>query len=119
MALTAAQFVSRLTSRVPESSTTVREHLDEQEGELLLHLLVADLRRLALAWFEDGSTDALRRLLEVLETALRDGDEYVDNAIAVSFVEDLGWWEQDMQSFIAILPGELAREVERLRSLGT
>lgn len=118
MALAAAEFVSRLTSRVPESSTTLREHLAEQEGELLLHLLVADLRRLALAWFEEGNTEALARLLDVLDTALREGDEYVENAIAVSFVEDLGWWEPDMQPFITTLPGELANEVERLRNLG-
>lgn len=115
MALTSPEFVSRLRSGVPECSTTLREHLDEQEGELLLHLLVADLRRLALAWFEEGRTDALARLLDVLNTALREGDEYVENAIAVSFVEDLGWWEADMQPFITTLRGELANEVERQR----
>ena len=95
MALTAPEFVSRLSSQVPESSPTLREHHDEQEGELLLHLLVADLRRLALAWFEEGRTDALGRLVDLLDTGLREGDEYVENAIAVSFVEDLGWWEAD------------------------
>lgn len=115
MALTASQFVSRLTSAVPESSTTLREHLADHEGELLLHLLTADLRRLALGWFEVGRTDALARLLDVLDTALREGDEYVCNTISVSFVEDLGCWEADMQPFIATLPGELANEVERQR----
>lgn len=118
MALTAPEFVSRLSSVVPESSTTVREHFDEHEGELLLHLLVADFRRLALAWFEEGRTDALAGLLDVLDTALRDGDEYVENAIAVSFVEDLGWWEADMQPFITTLPDALANEVERQRHSG-
>ncbi|KRB75113.1 hypothetical protein ASE01_17290 [Nocardioides sp. Root190] len=108
MALTAPEFVSRLSSRVPESSATLREHLDEQEGELLLHLLVGDLRRLALAWFGEGKTDALARLLDEVDTALREGDEYVENAVAVSFVEDLGFWEAEMQPFIEILPGELA-----------
>lgn len=47
MALTAPEFVARLSSGVPGCSTILREHLDQQEGELLLHLLVADLRRLA------------------------------------------------------------------------
>lgn len=115
MVLTASQFVSRLTSAVPESSSTVLEHLDDQDGELLLHLLTADLRRLALGWYEEGQTGALSRLLDVVEAALREGDEYVTNAIAVSFVDDLGWWEPDMQPFLMTWPGELAREVERLR----
>lgn len=118
MALTASEFASRLTSAVPESSTTLREHLAEETGELLLHVLMGDLLRLALGWFEQGETDALARLLDVLDTALREGDEYVRNAVAVSFVEDSGWWEPDMQPFIATLPGELANEVERLRHSG-
>ncbi len=94
---------------------TVREHFADQEGELLLHLLTADLRRLAVAWFQEGRTDALARLLDALDVALREGNQYVNNAIAVSFVEDLGWWEPGMQPFIATLPGELANEVDRLR----
>jgi hypothetical protein len=115
MVFTASVFVSRLTVAVPESLTAVREHLDDQDGVLLLHLLMADLRRLALGWYEEGQTGALSRLLGVVETALREGDEYVTNAIALSFVEDLGWWEPDMQPFIMTLPGELAKEVERQR----
>jgi hypothetical protein len=74
---------------------------------------MADLRRLALNWFGQGRSEELDRLLGVLETALREGDEMVSNAIAVSFVEDLGWWEPDVQPFIASLPGELANEVRR------
>ena len=115
MAITAARFVSRLTSAVPESLATLREHLADQEGELLLHVLMGDLLRLALIWFREGRTDALTRLLAVLEAGLREGDEYVSNAVAVSFVEDIGWWEAGMRPFITTLPGELAKEVERQR----
>jgi hypothetical protein len=116
MSLTASEFVTALTAKVPEATTTLSEHLAEQEGELLLHLLAGDLRLLALDWFRAGRTDALGRLLSVMERGLRDGDEYVENAVAVSFVEDLGWWEPGMQPFIKVLPGALVAEVERLRS---
>lgn len=115
MPLTSSEFVTALTAEVPETSGTVCEHFADQEGELLLHLLTADLRRLAIDWFRTGRTDAMERLLSLLERALREGDANVKNAIAVSFVEDLGWWEPEMQPFIATLPGEIANEIERLR----
>lgn len=115
MSLTASEFVTSLTAEVPETTDTINEHLADQEGELLLHLLTGDLRLLAIDWFRTGRTDALERLLSVLERGLRKGDEYVENAVAVSFVEDLGWWEPELRPFIETLPGELANEIERLR----
>jgi hypothetical protein len=33
----------------------------------------------------------------------------------MTFVEDLGWWDPGMQPFMTTFPGELAKEVERLR----
>ncbi|MEZ5092989.1 hypothetical protein [Nocardioides sp.] len=116
MSLTASEFVTALTAEVPETTATLGRHLADQRSELLLHLLAEDLRLLALDWFGAGQTDALSRLLSVMERGLRDGDENVENAVAVSFVEDLGWWEPEMQPFIQVLPGGMLAEVERQRS---
>lgn len=118
MSLTASEFVAVLTAEVPGTATTLVEHLDDQAGELLLHLLVGDLRLLALEWFRAGRTDDLSGLLVVLERGLRHGDQQVENAVAVSFVEDLAWWEPEMQPFIEALPEGLLAEVERQRSRG-
>jgi hypothetical protein len=54
-------------------------------------------------------------LLGVFETGLREGDEAVENAVAVSFVEDTDWWDDSMRLFIARWPTGLAEEVERQR----
>ena len=94
----------------------MREHLETYDGELLLHVLIADLRRLAVAWFDEGSTDPMQRLLAVLDAGLAEGDERVENAVAVSFVEDAAWWDQPSQAFIATWPAGLAHEVERQRN---
>jgi hypothetical protein len=114
--LTRGQFVVSVLASLPEASAVVAEHLDDQEGELLLHLLVADLRRLLLDAWQRQDQDVLHRGLTFLDAALTTGDEYVNNAVAVSFVEDIGWWEADMQPFIASWPKALATEVERQRS---
>ncbi len=94
----------------------VDEHLRDQDGELLLHLLVADLRRFAIATFESGDEDLSHRLLSAMDIGFREGDEEVENAIAVSFVEDTGWWDPAMQPFIASWPNGLQAEVTRQRS---
>lgn len=114
--MNSSDFVDLVGERVPEAAPTVREHLDTNDDELLLHVLVADLRRLAVAWFHDGSIAPLQRLLAVLDAGLSQGDERVVNAVAVSFIEDSAWWDPSSRAFIASWPSGLAREVERQRS---
>ena len=43
--ISSATFVDDLLSALPEADEMVREHLDDQAGELLLDLLVSDLDR--------------------------------------------------------------------------
>lgn len=116
MSLTISEFIAALAAEVPEATATLNDHLAEQDGELLLHLLTGDLRLLALDLFSTERTDALTRLLAVIDRAFTDGDENVENAVAVSFLEDLGWWEPQMQPFIEALPEGLFSEVERQRN---
>lgn len=108
------EFLAELSSVVPESQELVAEHLEFYE-ELLLHILVADLRRMALAMFEQGEMERLERLLAVLDRSLAEGDEFVSNAVAVSFVEDTGWWDPEMSGFMTAWPDGLKEEVERQR----
>ncbi len=65
------------------------EHLADNDG-LLLHLLMSDLLRLAVSTFSEGLTGIKHRLLAFVDRCLRDGDDDVVNAVAISFVEDLG-----------------------------
>lgn len=46
---------------------------------------------------------------------LTDGNERVENAVAVSFVEDTGWWDDAMAPFIAAWPEPLRAEARRQR----
>ncbi len=118
MPITSGAFVVGLLQAVPETSTTVAEHLDDNDGELLLHLLVADLRRFALAAWTAGNTGVTQRCLTFLDAALRDGDEAVQNAVAVSFVEDMGLWEEGTRPFLEVWPAALAEEARRQERYG-
>lgn len=113
--MTADHFVERLAAEVPEARPALAEHL-EQNGQLLLHLLMADLVRLCDSAWSAADEDVLRRCLRLLDQALGDGDEYVQNAVAVSFVEDSSWYQPEKQAYIATWPVRLRAEAEAQRA---
>ena len=106
-------FVDGLREAVPMTRSLVDEHIEEYDDDVLLHLLVADVLRFAIASFERGDEAVTTPLLDYVDLALRTGNDQVENAIALSFVEDIGWWEPAMQAFIMTWPPALAAEVER------
>jgi hypothetical protein len=114
-----ADFVSRARSTDPRIAAVVDEHLTENDDELLVHLLIADFRRQAQA-AHDTHDFALRdTLLALLDWGIAEGDEALDNAISISFVEDSGWWEPEMDEYLATWPPALTAELQRQRDQRT
>lgn len=111
--ITRDSFVDNLLAVMSEVAETVRGHLDDQEGELLLHLLMADLLRLTVRVFRDGREDVARRLLEFVDHCLSEGDEYVQNAVSVSFVEDYGFGPDEPEALLSLWPAGLRAELGR------
>lgn len=106
-------FVDELLEVVPEAEPTVAEHLDDQDGELLLHLLLSDVLRLTVSAFHGGDLDLSERILGVVARGLDEGDDYVSNAVAVSFVEDFGASPGETDDLLALWPRLLRRELGR------
>lgn len=105
-------FLDALTHAVPESDHLVAEHLTDND-ELLLHLLMSDLLRLAVSTFSEGESGITDRVLAFVDGCLRDGDEYVANAVAVSFVEDFGADPGESDALLARWPAALRAELGR------
>jgi hypothetical protein len=82
-------FLEQLAVAVPESGDVAAEHLADNDG-LLLHPLMSDLLRMTVSTYSAGEVALTDRLLAFIERCLREGDDYVVNAVAVSFVEDFG-----------------------------
>lgn len=92
---TPPDFVEWLVARNPGLGPALREHLSDNDGDLLPHVLFGDVTRyasdLARRAGEDSEADAhLLRLLEDLDLALipEGEDDPVDNIVWVSFVEN-------------------------------
>ena len=94
----------------------MENHLADH-GELLLHVLMADVRRWLISAFYNLQDDTeTMAVLELLEEALSRGDARLENAVAISFVEDSCPWHPRMGAFVDAWPGGLRREAERQRS---
>lgn len=113
--MTEDEFVRALVEAVPEIQPALDEHMDDN-GELLLHPFVARARDCAIAAFDNGNRGLSDRMVAIFERGMREGDEAVENAVAVSFVEDTPWWDASRQAFIDSWPPALTAEVERQRN---
>lgn len=113
--ITRTLFVDELLAAVPEAGAIVAEHLADNDGELLLHLLMSDLLRMGVAAFGDGDGDVqlARRLMDFIDTGFEDGDADVNNAVAMSFIEDFGAYPGESDAFLVTWPPALRRELGR------
>ena len=108
-------FVATLVRECPEVRSLVKARIREWNGDIVLHVIVADVRLLALKMFDAHETEALNRCLGVVATGLIHGDGNVQDAVAVSFVERTPWWDTEMVPFIASWPEVLQAEAQRRR----
>lgn len=105
-------FLGELADAVPESGDVVAEHLAGNDG-LLLHLLMSDLLRMTVSTYAAGQAAVTDRLLAFIDRCLREGDDYIVNAVAVSFVEDFGAHRGESDVLLERWPAALRAELGR------
>ena len=84
-----SEVIPRLVAHIPEFEPVYREHVEDYEGEVLAHLVFADLARFVLAAYERSDRALVRRCLSFLEQALVAGDDATQNLVVVSFIENI------------------------------
>lgn len=93
----------------------LREHLADEEDELLPHMFMADLVRAATGWLstEDGRA-ALVSVLTAFDDAY--GHDYeVDELIATGFVENLPYPHEEGAEMLSMLGPKLRAEYNHER----
>lgn len=106
--LSCADLPQRLVAAVPEFGPSLADHVAENDGEVLSHLLFWDLALFALDAHRRDDVDVTARVLGFLEQALAEGDDGVENLVVVSFVESLAA-DDGATSFVATWPDPLLR----------
>jgi hypothetical protein len=85
-------LVTRLVSEVAALRPIYDAHMQFMDGELLPHVLFADVRSFVESAFDQRSGHVRReavRVLEILEDGFAAADASVVNLISVSFLENL------------------------------
>jgi len=86
-----AQLFRQAIGIAPSFEPVLAEHLSDNDGELLPHLLMGDLLRFVGARVGKQANDSVEvvLLLDLLEREVAGGNADTENVIAVSFLEDL------------------------------
>ena len=69
--------------------------------------------RFAVSTFSEGRTGVTDRLLKFVDRCLGEGDDYVVNAVGVSFVEDFGAHTGESDALLSRWPSRLRAELGR------
>ena len=76
-------------------------------GRVHLGLLLQAVARFAREAYDGGDSALVDRCLTYLDTSLRTGDDEVQNAIRVAFVENTALWEPGTAEWLATWPDSL------------
>jgi hypothetical protein len=85
-----------LVEAIPEFRPVLEEHLRDQEGEVLQHVMFGDLTGFVLAARDRGDRALVARCWAFLDHAANSPRPRVSNLVAVSFVENVGPWKPKM-----------------------
>ena len=91
--------VELLRNNLPEFAPAIDEHLEDNFGELLFHLLMGDLARF---YVSDALDDPAlrRRFWMVVDRLAVLGDDRVENAVGVSLIEWFAWGSDQERSML-------------------
>ena len=95
--------IEGLAKSHPAIQEVLSEHLEDNDGELLTHVLFGDIVR----WVEGGSASPLEtdRLFVELDHYYEGGDSEVQNVILASFVEAFGYRSEFLERLGPVLAG--------------
>lgn len=117
MSASTVAFVGALFHRFKVLQPLLEEHLDDQDGEVLPHLLMADVERWAeaeIAKSDESARAFVREVLAFLEVAYATQGSEVEELIAVSFLEHLPRPGEPGSQLRALLGPRLAEELRRI-----
>jgi hypothetical protein len=105
-------FFDQLLAEIPEFSSMYKEHMEDNDDELLPHLLMGAFTRFVFDAYRQsasGAEDAehgkqlLIRSLDLMERAISSSDPMLCELIAASFVENLTpSYREDVEVYYAI-----------------
>jgi len=117
MSASTVALVGALLNRFDVLRPLLEEHLEDQDGEVLPHLLMADIERWAeveIAKRGHEARDLVQGVLDFLEEAYATQGSEVEELIAVSFLEHLPRPGAPGSQLRAMVGPRLAEQLRRI-----
>lgn len=114
MTSTNEALVRDLVAAHPALEPDLAEHLDDNFGELLPHVFLADVMRRAVELHESGQQDRAKKILDDLEDRFAAGDAGIQELISTGFLEALPSAGERGHDIRALLGPELRAEAGRV-----
>jgi hypothetical protein len=108
-------FVDRLVLALPEFSARREEHLEDNFGKMLPHVLIGEIASDSVQRYEREGASAVEPLLDFLESALGEDPE-VDELIGASFIEALPYPGQPGAGVTGLLGPKLTEMLRAQRA---
>ena len=109
----AKAWADRLVMAVPETRLLVDEHKEQNDGIVLLHVLMGDVTRFVEDAYAEQDLPLMQRCLAYLDESLRLGPPSVQNAVSVSFEEAAALWDYPDMPFVRQWPKALQEDAAR------
>lgn len=89
--LSCENFFANLLERIPSFMDIYREHFDDNNGELLPHLLMGDFARFVVQKGrpDESASEVVKESMLLIEDACRFGDDNLREVVCASFLENL------------------------------
>jgi hypothetical protein len=112
--ITKESFADELVAAIPEFRPQLEDH-QAAFGEVMDHLLLADLVRMIEEAEARGDWLLIDRCLAFLEQAVATTDLYLLDLVAASFIENLEPWSDKHVRIFDRFPPRLAAQLQRQR----
>ena len=119
--LTRQTVIPELLAEIPEFIPVYEEHMVDYD-EVIPHVLMGDFVRFLFDAYRKSQTDhansqhwqhLINRILGLMERAIGSSDEYVENLISASFVENLSPSEEQDKEIYEALKAQLGPGLRR------
>lgn len=117
MSAATVALVGTLVYRFPELRPLLQDHLDDQDGEILPHLFMADVERWAegrITADDEASKKLVQDVLDFLEVAYCTQGDDVQELIAVSFLEHFPRPGEPASELRSMVGPNLAEQLQRI-----
>lgn len=113
------RLVAALAARFDQLMPLLAEHLDDNNGEVLPHVLFWNFTRAVVdSYLGRPSQVAWREFVMILDEEYKRGDAYLRGIVDVSFLENLPFPDEDGHEIVMSLPVGLRAAFDRVRPGG-